>query len=29
MEAATPLRHPHVKVIGEVLTIDGLVVEDG
>ena len=29
MEAATPLRHPHVKVIGDVLAIDGLVVEDG
>jgi hypothetical protein len=29
MEAATPLRHPRVKVIGEVLAIDGLVVEDG
>jgi hypothetical protein len=29
MEAATPLRHPHVKVIGDRLAIDGLVVEDG
>jgi hypothetical protein len=29
MEAATPLRHPRVKVIGDVLAIDGLVVEDG
>jgi hypothetical protein len=28
MEAATPLRHPHVKVIGDRLAIDGLVVED-
>ena len=29
MEAATPLRHPHVRVIGDRLAIDGLVVEDG
>src|ERR671915_1492307 len=29
MEAATPLRHPHVRVVGDRLAIDGLVVEDG
>jgi hypothetical protein len=28
MEAATPLRQPHVKVIGDRLAIDALVVED-
>ena len=28
MEAATPLRQPHVRVIGDRVTIDGLVVED-
>ena len=28
MEAATPLRHPHDKVIGDRLAIDGLVVDD-
>jgi hypothetical protein len=28
MEAATPLRPPHVRVIGDRLAIDGLVVED-
>jgi hypothetical protein len=28
MEAATPLRQPHVRVLGEVLAIDGLVVDD-
>jgi hypothetical protein len=28
MEAATPLRHPHVRVIGDRLVIDGLTVED-
>jgi len=28
MEAATPLRHPHVKVIGDRLAIDALVVDD-
>jgi hypothetical protein len=28
MEAATPLRHPHVKVVGDRLAIDGLVVDD-
>ena len=28
MEAATPLRQPHVRVIGDRLAIDGLVVED-
>jgi hypothetical protein len=28
MEAATPLRHPHVRVIGDRVAIDGLVVED-
>src|ERR687896_813762 len=29
MEAATPLRPPHVRVIGDRLAIDGLLVEDG
>jgi hypothetical protein len=29
MEAATPLRHPHVKVIGDRLAVDGLVIDDG
>jgi hypothetical protein len=29
MEAATPLRQPHVRVIGDRVAIDGLVVEDG
>jgi len=28
MEAATPLRQPHVKVIGDHVTVDGLVVDD-
>jgi len=28
MEAATPLRQAHVRVLGELLAIDGLVVED-
>ena len=28
MEAATPLRHPHVRVIGDRVAIDGLVVDD-
>jgi hypothetical protein len=28
MEAATPLRQPHVRVIGDRLAIDGLLVED-
>jgi hypothetical protein len=28
MEAATPLRHPHVRTIGDRLVVDGLVVED-
>src|SRR5918992_3724414 len=28
MEAATPLRHPHVRTIGDRLAVDGLVVED-
>jgi hypothetical protein len=28
MEAATPLRPPHVRVVGDRLAIDGLVVED-
>ncbi len=28
MEAATPLRQPHVRVIGDHVAIDGLVVED-
>src|SRR5215207_1982380 len=28
MEAATPLRQPHVRVLGEVVAIDGLVVDD-
>src|SRR5215210_4044766 len=28
MEAATPLRQPHVHVLGDVVTIDGLVVDD-
>src|SRR5215207_10145354 len=28
MEAATPLRQPHVRVIGDRVAIDGLVVED-
>jgi hypothetical protein len=28
MEAATPLRQPHVRVIGDRLAIDGLVVDD-
>ena len=28
MEAATPLRQPHVRVVGDRLAIDGLVVED-
>jgi hypothetical protein len=28
MEAATPLRHPHVRVIGDRVAIDGLVIED-
>jgi len=28
MEAATPLRQPHVRVLGDVIAIDGLVVDD-
>jgi len=28
MEAATPLRQPHVGTIGNRLVVDGLVVED-
>ena len=28
MEAATPLRSPHVRTIGDRLVVDGLVVED-
>src|SRR5437763_3018788 len=28
MEAATPLRKPHVRTIGDRLVVDGLVVED-
>src|SRR3954468_24213711 len=28
MEAATPLRHPQVRTIGDRLMVDGLVVED-
>ena len=28
MEAATPLRQPHVRIIGDRVAIDGLVVED-
>ena len=28
MEAATPLRQPHVRVLGDVVAIDGLVVDD-
>ena len=28
MEAATPLRQPHVRTIGDRLVVDGLVVED-
>ena len=28
MEAATPLRHPHVRAIGDSLLVDGLVVDD-
>src|ERR671924_263069 len=28
MEAATPLRHPHVRTVGDRLAIDGLVVDD-
>src|ERR671925_1051014 len=28
MEAATPLRQPHVRTVGDLLAIDGLVVED-
>jgi hypothetical protein len=28
MEAATPLRHPHVRTIGDRLAVDGLVVAD-
>jgi hypothetical protein len=28
MEAATPLRHPHVRTVGDRLAIDGLVIED-
>jgi hypothetical protein len=28
MEAATPLRQPHVKVIGDRLAVDGLVIDD-
>ena len=28
MEAATPLRHPHVSAVGDRVTIDGVVVQD-
>jgi hypothetical protein len=28
MEAATPLRQPHVRILGDVVAIDGLVIED-
>jgi hypothetical protein len=28
MEAATPLRQPHVRVLGDVVAVDGLVIED-
>ncbi|MGH2763152.1 MAG: hypothetical protein ACRDLD_11350 [Thermoleophilaceae bacterium] len=28
MEAATPLRHPHIRVVGDRLAIDGLVIDD-
>ena len=28
MEAATPLRQPHVRTVGDLLAIDGLVIED-
>jgi hypothetical protein len=28
MEAATPLRHPHVRTVGDRLAIDGLVIDD-
>src|SRR5215204_621147 len=28
MEAATPLRQPHVRVVGDVVAVDGLVIED-
>src|SRR3954465_15332857 len=28
MEAATPLRQPHVRTIGDRLVVDGLVIED-
>src|SRR5918994_702168 len=28
MEAATPLRHPHVRVVGDVVAVDGLVIDD-
>ena len=28
MEAATPLRQPHVRVLGDVVAIDGLVIDD-
>jgi hypothetical protein len=28
MEAATPLRQPHVRILGDVVAIDGLVVDD-
>ena len=28
MEAATPLRQPHVRVVGDVVAVDGLVIDD-
>jgi hypothetical protein len=28
MEAATPLRHPHVRTVGDRLAIDGLIIDD-
>ena len=28
MEAATPLRQPHVRILGDVVAIDGLVIDD-
>jgi hypothetical protein len=28
MEAATPLRQPHVRVLGDVVAVDGLVIDD-
>ena len=28
MEAATPLRQPHVRVVGDRVAVDGLTIED-